>query len=224
MTFATPSVPPAVYARAMEALRCDSPKSQALLIADMSQPNSAPRLYVLDLSNPFQPTLVLQTHVAHGNGSDPRHTGWATRFSNVTDSEETALGAYHVAEQYRGADGSARYRLDGMSATDFNARPRNIVLHTAGYVHDDGTYTGWSEGCIAVSHLAMEVMDARLGSLTGAMIWVDGPGAPVPMCAPNTAPWWLPAKLCTGQMWWGHGDPKVCAERGKNSRSHPSGW
>ena len=183
-----PSIPPTVAAHALAALRCDTPAgttTRTLVIADMSQKNTAQRLWVLDLRDPRHPVLVLRTQVAHGEGSDPRHTGFAKVFSNVQDSGMTSLGAYHIAERYRGADGSARYRLDGMSSTDYNARTRDVVFHTASYVHDDADDSvGWSQGCVAISHAAMAAIDKREGTMTGAILWVDAPGVPVPTCAP----------------------------------------
>lgn len=179
------AVPPAVYARAMEAVRCDAPKAKALIIADMRERNTARRLWVVDLRS-GEPEIVFAAHVAHGSGSDPKHTGYATVFGNAYDSSMTSLGAYHIAEQYV-SHGSVRYRLDGMSPSNYLARPRNVVLHQADYVKRGDM--GWSEGCIAVSSMAMAAMQADFGTLTGGLIWVDGPGVVVPKCVADSAPW-----------------------------------
>lgn len=193
------ALPPAVM-HGLAAMRCDAPKARVLLVADFSRRNSERRFWVLDMSNPARPEVVLRTLVAHGSGSDPGHTGWATRFSNTPDSEMSSLGAAHVAEQYV-SHGTVRYRLDGESASDFLLRPRNVVLHVGEYV--TATSTGWSEGCFAISAQAMQEMRQRFGSLTGAFLWSDGPGVQVPTCAANTAPWLMPVRACSVGYTWG---------------------
>jgi len=195
-----PSVPPTVAEHALAAWRCDTPKDaslpRTLLIADMGEKNTAQRFWVIDMRNPTHPVLVVRARVAHGSGSDPKRTGYAQRFSNVQDSNETALGAYHVAERYM-EKGIPRYRLDGMSSTDFNARARDIVFHASVYVDDDpGGTVGYSEGCVAVSAQTMQTIDKRLGVITGAVLWVDGPGVPVPTCAPAPMQWGETARVC----------------------------
>jgi hypothetical protein len=185
-----PSIPPTVAEHALAAWRCDTPKDahlpRTLLIADMGERNTAARFWVVDMRDPLHPALVLRARVAHGSGSDPKRTGYAQRFSNVPDSNETALGAYHVAERYV-ERGVPRYRLDGMSATDFNARMRDIVFHASVYVDDTTGTVGYSEGCVAVSAQTMQTIDKRLGVITGAVLWVDGPGVTAPACAPRPA-------------------------------------
>lgn len=195
-----PALPPPVM-HALAALRCDAPKATTLLVVDFAQRNTAPRMSVIDLTNPYAPVVVMRTQVAHGTGSDPRHTGRAVRFSNTPDSQASSLGAYHVAEQYV-SHGTVRYRLDGESASDYLARPRNIVLHVADYVTP--TKVGWSEGCFAISGDAMDRLQRRFGSLTNAFLWADGPGVEVPRCAANTAPWMRPVRACVLDATWGN--------------------
>lgn len=195
------AVPRDVYTRALDAVACDAPTAQVLIIADMRERNTARRLWVVDLRH-RTPRIVFAAHVAHGSGSDPEHTGYASRFGNGYDSRMTSLGAYHIAEQYV-SHGSLRYRLDGMSVTNYLARPRDVVLHQAAYVQRG--HMGWSDGCIAVSPAAMTAMQAHFGTLTGGLLWVDGPGVPVPRCAADTAPWATH-----------HAGPRAC--------SAPAGW
>lgn len=186
---------------------------RTLLIADMGEKNTAQRFWVIDMRDPMRPALVLRARVAHGSGSDPKRTGYAQRFSNVPDSNETALGAYHVAERYV-ERGVPRYRLDGMSATDFTARMRDIVFHASAYVDDgpDGT-VGYSEGCVAVSAQTMQTIDKRLGVITGAVMWVDGPGAPVPTCAPEPMQWGnaTATRVCRSQDFAWQAKSKTCS-------------
>lgn len=178
LTIAAPQLDPAVAQRAAVAFTCAAERGTSanhLLVADMSQPSSAPRLFVFDLSNPTHPTLVERTRVAHGAGSDPSKTGRPVRFGNTPESGETSLGLYRVAEPYVGVHGKS-YRLDGLTP-GFNstARSRAVVLHPAPYVRDHGP-VGRSLGCPAIGEQAFAALDRR-GVLEGALVWVDGPDA-----------------------------------------------
>ena len=159
-----------------------------LLIADMSQPSLSPRLWALDVSNPKAPTLVLQTQVANGYGSDPQRTGHATRFSNVENSAMTSLGLYRISEPYIGKYGHS-YRLTGLSSTNSNAWVRDVMFHPAPYV--SATHVGPSGGCAAVALNVIPTLDKAWGTLTGAFLYISGPGAPTPHCA-ALIPWKLP--------------------------------
>jgi hypothetical protein len=175
---AAPHLPPAVAERAATAYTCAVERGTAadhLLVADMSQPSSTPRLFVFDLSDPSRPVLVERTRVAHGAGSDPRKTGKPERFGNTPESGETSLGLYQVAEPYIGVHGKS-YRLDGLTP-GFNdaARSRAVVLHPAPYVRDRGP-VGRSLGCPAIAPRDFTALDHR-GALEGALVWIDGPDA-----------------------------------------------
>jgi hypothetical protein len=178
LTTAAPHLPPAVAQRAATAYTCAVERGTSadhLLVADMSQPSSTPRLFVFDLSDPSRPVLVERTRVAHGAGSDPRKTGKPERFGNAPQSGETSLGLYRVAEPYIGVHGKS-YRLDGLTP-GFNdaARERAVVLHPAPYVRDNGP-VGRSLGCPAIGERDFATLDRR-GVLEGALVWVDGPEA-----------------------------------------------
>lgn len=178
LTAAAPHLPPAVAERAATAYTCAVERGTSadhLLVADMSQPSSMPRLFVFDLSDPSRPVLVERTRVAHGAGSDPRKTGKPERFGNAPQSGETSLGLYQVAEPYIGVHGKS-YRLDGLTP-GFNdaARSRAVVLHPAPYVRDDGP-VGRSLGCPAINPQDFTRLD-NAGVLEGALVWVDGPVA-----------------------------------------------
>jgi len=178
LTAAAPHLDPAVARRAAVAYTCAAERgtrTDHLLVADMSQPSTAPRLFAFDLSDPAHPTLVERTRVAHGAGSDPAKTGRPVRFGNVPESGETSLGLYRVAEPYVGVHGKS-YRLDGLTR-GFNdtARSRAVVLHPAPYVRDDGP-VGRSLGCPAINPQDFTRLD-NAGVLEGALVWVDGPVA-----------------------------------------------
>ena len=131
-------------------------------IADFSLPSRLPRFHLLNLTDGS-----VRTHwVAHGRGSDPRHTGWLERFSNEPRSNATSAGAYRTDSSYLGAHGHS-IRLEGLDATNSNATERAIVVHGAWYVSDDmiGRWgmLGRSEGCFAVSNASLDEVLTRLG-------------------------------------------------------------
>jgi len=219
LTTAAPHLPPAVAERAATAYTCAAERGGAadhLLVADMSQPSSAPRLYVFDLSDPAHPTLIKRTRVAHGAGSDPKKSGTPERFGSRPESGETSLGLYRVAEPYVGIHGKS-YRLDGLTpGFNITARERAVVLHPAPYVRDRGP-VGRSLGCPAIGERDFTTLDRR-GVLEGALVWVDGPDASLDdaaslHCAAKPAervcrkndPWPAPASTATtwGLAWAG---------------------
>ena len=100
--------------------------------------------------------------VAHGQGSDPSRTGYATRFSNENETHATSLGFFRTAETYDGKHGYS-LRLDGLSATNSNARERAIVIHGADYVAS----LGRSWGCPAVE---MSVRTRLIDMLKGGSV------------------------------------------------------
>lgn len=185
-----PSLPPTVASHVEAAVACAASKPRVLLVADMSQPSSTPRLWVFDLRDSKHP-VVMRTEVSHGYGSDPGKTGMATRFGNVEGSGMTSLGLYRIAESYIGQHGPS-YRLVGLSPTDSNAYARNVMLHPAPYVGPG--YAGRSAGCAAVAPASLAAMTRHFGSLSGGMLWIDGPGVQAPTCAATRKPpsWSLP--------------------------------
>ena len=182
-----PSLPPAVAQRASAAVACHAGSPpRAFLIADMSEPNTKPRLWAVDLSNPDRPVLTLQSQVAHGYGSDPGKTGMATRFSDVEGSGMTSLGLYQVGDAYVGKHGHS-YRLEGLSLSNAHAFQREVMLHPADYVSP--TRVSYSAGCAAVAPSTLVALDRRFGTMTGALLWIDGPGVQAPTCAALGKPW-----------------------------------
>lgn len=112
--------------------------------------------------------------VAHGQGSDPGHTGWLESFSNIEGSNASSRGAFLVGEAYVGKYGRSR-RLVGMEPDNDLALQRAIVMHGADYVSPEliGAQgrIGRSFGCFSVErHLIHEVMD-RLPE--GCLLFAD---------------------------------------------------
>jgi hypothetical protein len=113
-------------------------------VIDYKQHNSKERFYVIDMESGRVETYL----TAHGKNSDPNFDGYATKFSNVPDSNTTSLGFFLTAEAYYGKNGYS-LRLDGLSKSNSNARVRAIVIHGAEYV-TPGSKIGRSYGCPAV--------------------------------------------------------------------------
>lgn len=139
-------------------------------IVDFSRPSSQPRFHVLDLTNGARQTVL----VAHGKGSDPDHSGWLERFSNVPGSEATSAGAYVTGADYVGKHGRSR-RLIGLDASNSNAEDRAIVIHGAWYVSPamvrDHGKLGRSQGCLAVAEGNLDDVLTLLPP--GTLIYVD---------------------------------------------------
>lgn len=117
-------------------------------IADMSQPSTSKRLYVIDLANQ---KLLFNTYVAHGRNSGDR---LPVQFSNEVSSMQSSLGFYKTMGAYRGKHGLS-LKLKGLeSGFNNNAFDRTIVFHGADYVSEDTIRLkgrlGWSQGCPAV--------------------------------------------------------------------------
>lgn len=113
-------------------------------IIDYKQHSSKERFYIIDMESGRVETYL----AAHGRGSDPNHTGYAQKFSNINDSNMSSLGFFLTAETYQGQNGYS-LRLDGLSQTNSNARARAIVIHGANYV-SPGSIIGRSFGCPAL--------------------------------------------------------------------------
>lgn len=137
-------------------------------VADFSAPSREHRFHLVDLySGRIDPYLV-----AHGKGSDPEHSGWLQRFSNIPDSEASSEGTFRTGAIYEGEHGQSM-RLNGLDATNDMAEPRAIVIHGAPYVTEDyiASYgkIGRSQGCFAVApHMLSQVL-AMLGP--GRMVY-----------------------------------------------------
>lgn len=92
--------------------------------------------------------------VTHARNTETQ-LGMAGSFSNVVGSEMSSLGFFLTDfEPYYGKHGIS-LKLDGLSATNSNARERAIVIHGADYATqwfaDKKSRLGHSQGCPAVS-------------------------------------------------------------------------
>ena len=128
--------------------------SSVITIVDLAKSSCTKRMWIVDLINK---ELVLNTLVAHGNGSGDDSPSY---FSNANDSHASSIGFYVTDGVYNGKHGRS-LKLDGVDAGyNDNARARSIVVHGAKYV-SEGTINalgrlGRSEGCPAVSPKVVE--------------------------------------------------------------------
>jgi hypothetical protein len=171
--FAATEVAPDIMRRALAALDrhgASIPNRDVIAIANFSLPSRAPRFQIVNLAS-GQTTSYL---VAHGRGSDPRHTGWLERFSNAEGSHATSDGAYRTEGIYIGAHGRS-IRLQGLDASNNNALARAIVVHGAWYVSPEMARAhgvlGRSEGCFALAQASLPEVLERLGP--GRLIYAD---------------------------------------------------
>lgn len=138
------------------------PQRDVVAIADFSSASANPRFHLLDMAGGRVTSLL----VSHGRGSDPAHSGWLQRFSNVEGSAATSSGAYRTVDYYTGRHGRS-IRLDGLDPTNNLAEPRAIVVHGAAYVSAEMARTtgkiGRSEGCFAFAQADLPQVLDRLG-------------------------------------------------------------
>jgi hypothetical protein len=131
-------------------------------VVDFAQASRVPRFHIVDLVSGRSAVLL----VAHGRGSDPGHSGWVERFSNVPGSAASSAGAYLIGGGYHGRHGRSQ-RLVGLDAGNSNAETRAIVVHSASYVSENIARAtgklGRSEGCFAVAQADLAQLLDRLG-------------------------------------------------------------
>lgn len=139
-----------------------------IAIVDFSEFSARPRLHIVNLEAGTATSLL----VSHGSGSDPGHTGFLQRFSNIRDSNASSEGAFVTSDYYVGQHGRSQ-RLIGLDPSNCNAYERAIVIHGAWYANDDMLRThgkiGRSQGCFAVGERELSTLFAKLGQ--GRMIY-----------------------------------------------------
>lgn len=168
-----PILDPRMVARARAAFdrhRASLSNIDVVAIADFTKASADPRFYLLDTNS----GRVTRHLVAHGRGSDPEHTGFLQRFSNLPGSEASSNGAYVTTEFYPGHYGRAM-RVRGLDQSNSNAESRAIVVHSAWYAEPGVLASmgrlGRSEGCFALSHASLQEVLERLGP--GHFLYAD---------------------------------------------------
>lgn len=164
---------PALLRRALAALekhQASIPNKDLIAVADFSQASRQARFHLVNVGDGKVSSFL----VAHGKGSDPKHTGWLKSFSNAVGSEATSSGAYRTGDYYIGQHGRSM-RLDGLDPTNDNAYDRAVVVHGAWYVSQDMVrqhgVLGRSQGCFAFEQDKLHTVMERLGQ--GRMIYAD---------------------------------------------------
>lgn len=134
-----PLVPLQNALRYLNAHRAEVPNRKVLTLVDYSRPITEKRLHLIDLAS----GTVEHFHVAHARKSDPGLTGVPEYFSNVFNSEKTALGYFRTANAYDGSLGRSLV-LKGLDRSNSRTEIRKIVVH------------GWFVGPQYASHYGTE--------------------------------------------------------------------
>lgn len=123
--------------------------NEKLTVIDFRLSSKKKRMWIIDL----QANQVLYHRlVAHGKNTGEE---FASRFSNIKNSNQSSLGFYLTAENYTGKHGLSM-RLDGLEpGINDLARNRAIVMHSAAYVSKEFIAEhgrlGRSFGCPAIA-------------------------------------------------------------------------
>ena len=164
-------IDPQLFAKAKAAL--DQHKIAArdwIGVVDFNKASNEERFHVVDLRS----GEVESFRVAHGSGSDPRHSGHLERFSNEFGSYATSNGAYTTGDYYHGKYGLSM-KTRGHDWTNYHAEPRAIVIHSAWYAEPDMVSQhgklGRSQGCFAFSRADQHKVMSKLAG--GRLIYAD---------------------------------------------------
>ncbi|MEI6490538.1 MAG: murein L,D-transpeptidase catalytic domain-containing protein, partial [bacterium] len=135
-------------------------------VMDYSKSSSEPRFMIIDRET----GKITYTQAAHGKGSDPNNTGYATNFSDVKGQNTSELGAFVATPYYSGSMGKNALSLDGLEDSNKNAgnTSNGKAIHTSDYVQNNGQQCGRSLGCIAVPN---SMGDTALTKLSNAFIY-----------------------------------------------------
>lgn len=141
-----------------------------LVLIDFAMPSVDTRMHLIDLEQ----GSIRSMRTAHGRGSDPTHSGWLQKFSNVPGSNASSAGSYVTGVEYHGQHGRS-LRLGGLDPSNSNAQERAIVIHAAWYVDNDMISRhgkiGRSQGCPAVAPAMLAPLLDFLGE--GCLIYAD---------------------------------------------------
>lgn len=139
------------------------PLRDRMYLVDFQKFSGEERLYEVDLVS----GKVVALRTSHGRGSDPRHTGFAQRFSNTQDSHMSSIGAYATAGASWGSQQGPNVLLDGLEYSNDRARERAIIIHGADYADPDFLARegklGRSYGCFSVAHADLPALRERMG-------------------------------------------------------------
>ncbi len=165
------TVTESAFAKGLASMAKHGLKATRIAIADMTQPSTAKRFYVIDLA---KKELVLRTWVAHGQGSGELN---CTSFSNREGSHATSRGLYRVGAEIVSPKHGAALMLHGLDrGLNCQAEAREVIMHGADYVSAEFIAQhgrlGRSWGCPAVSRADMPRMIELLAD--GGYLYVHG--------------------------------------------------
>lgn len=165
-------VPGHAVQQALAAAKEHGPGARTLVFADLTQPSTAKRLYVIDLQ---QRKVTLRTWVAHGVGSGELH---CNKVSDREGSHCSSRGMYRIGERIESPRHGPAIALDGLEpGQNGSARSREIIVHGADYVTGEFIArhgrAGRSWGCPAVSPDAMRRLLVLLHP--GDLLYVHAP-------------------------------------------------
>lgn len=133
-------------------------------VVDFSVHSGEPRFHIVDIG---ERKVLHSLLVAHGRGSDPANSGYATRFSNRPGSNASSSGSYVTGDAYVGKHGRSR-RLHGLEEENDLAFERAIVIHGANYVDRSMAEVrgrvGRSLGCFAFEQSEIGTVLELLGA------------------------------------------------------------
>lgn len=136
------------------------------------QPSWEPRFYLFEIDSGKR---IASYVVAHGRGSDPDHDGFATQFSDESESHMSSLGFFLTGDTYysESAGHGLSLRLNGLSETNQNSNARDIVIHGNWYVEKETLAMqrkpGRSYGCMVFSAADRDAVVEKLKD--GALIY-----------------------------------------------------
>ncbi len=159
----------AIFLAAVKQAERQGPQPKVLAIADMTQPSTAKRLYVVDLEHR---KLLLRTWVAHGKGSGEDR---CVRTSNKNGSLCTSKGLMRVGQRIISPKHGDALLLHGLEkGVNDKALEREIIIHAANYVSAEHIREhgrlGRSWGCPAVAPDVMERLVTLLPE--GSLLYV----------------------------------------------------
>lgn len=140
-----------------------------MVVVDFKWHSSKPRLFIVTPETGVMKSMLC----AHGIGSDPAHSGYATAFSNVPNSGASSLGAYRILGQGYGPKHGPNLLLEGLQPTNDRAQAREIILHAAWYAESDFVFEhgkmGRSNGCFVTSGKDRDILFETLSP--GALLY-----------------------------------------------------
>lgn len=137
------------------------------LLVDLGRNSSQKRAFLIGKDG----GVVRSGQVSHGHC---KRNLTDVEFSNVSGSNCSSEGRYRIAEKYVGDYGES-YRLDGLDATNSNARRRAIVLHSHSCVSDQelGVPICPSEGCPTLSPAMLDELKPIIdGERKPMLLWI----------------------------------------------------